>query len=306
MVEVALGLGLRGEVLLPLPVLEELLREQVGVGVALRVEPGARIPIPVPRATDPVACLEQPDGEAGLTGAVELIDADDPGTPDKGEFEFNFTTHLDYSNEVQHYDIVSVDANYGVLPVVFGYELPTQIKFEFPVVAAGENGEPFNVGLGEAKFGLKFNFYRDEHRGIAMALYPQIGFATSESHGVEQGLADPGQTLILPLLVEREFHTFTLVANVGIEQPLNDPERDTAFPYGFGIGRALTRKVAGMFEVRGESSRHFHDVGVVYLNGGIIHGVRNIITYANIGHTLRSDDGLGHTYAGFGVKLLIN
>jgi len=234
------------------------------------------------------------------------LDTDDPGTPDKGEFEFNFTTHLDYSNEVQHYDIVSMDANYGVLPVVFGYELPTQIKFEFPVVAAGENGEPFNVGLGEAKFGLKFNFYRDEHRGIAMALYPQIGFATSESHGVEQGLADPGQTLILPLLVEREFHTFTLVANVGIEHPLNDPERDTAFPYGFGIGRALTRKVAGMFEVRGESSRHFHDVGVVYLNGGIIHGVRNIITYANVGHTLRSDDGLGHTYAGFGVKLLIN
>ena len=232
------------------------------------------------------------------------LDTDDPGTPDKGEFEFNFTTHLDGTHESRHYELVSVDANYGVLPMVFGHKLPTQLKFEFPVSAVGAPGEEFAAGVGEAEFGVKMNFYRDEHRGIAVALYPQVGFAPSSS-GVEKGLADAGQTLILPLLVGKEFHAFSFVANVAIEHPLHDAERDIAYPYGVGFGRALTRKVAGMIELRGESSHQFHDVGVVYLNGGIIHGVRNIITYANIGHSLYSPDDLGHTYAGFGVKLLL-
>ncbi len=82
-VEVALDLRLFGEVLLPLPLLEQLLREQVGVGVALRVEPRPRVPIPVPGTTDAVAGLEQPGGEPGLEGAVELVDAGDTGADDQ-------------------------------------------------------------------------------------------------------------------------------------------------------------------------------------------------------------------------------
>ena len=49
-VEVALGLGLGREVLLPLPLVEQLLGEQVAVGVALGVEAGARVAVPVPGA----------------------------------------------------------------------------------------------------------------------------------------------------------------------------------------------------------------------------------------------------------------
>ena len=67
-VEVALDLRLLGEVLLPLPLLEQLLREEVGVGVALRVEPGPGVAVPVPGAPDAVARLEQLGGEAGVEG----------------------------------------------------------------------------------------------------------------------------------------------------------------------------------------------------------------------------------------------
>ena len=77
MVEVALDLWLLGKVLLPLPFFEQLLREQVGVGVALRVEPSPGIAIPVPRAPDTVACLEELHGETGFAGTVELVDAGD-------------------------------------------------------------------------------------------------------------------------------------------------------------------------------------------------------------------------------------
>ena len=76
-VEVALGLGLLGEVLLPLPLVEELLREEVAVRVALGVEARARVAVPVPRAADATAGLDQRDREARLAGAVQLVDAGD-------------------------------------------------------------------------------------------------------------------------------------------------------------------------------------------------------------------------------------
>ena len=65
-VEVALDLGLAGEVLLPLPLVEELLREEVAVRVALGVEPGAGVAVPEPGAADAVARLDQLRREAGL------------------------------------------------------------------------------------------------------------------------------------------------------------------------------------------------------------------------------------------------
>jgi hypothetical protein len=37
---------------------------------------------------------------------------------------------------------------------------------------------------------------------------------------------------------------------------------------------------------------------------GIIDGVRNVVVYANIGHSVFSDDG-GHFYAGGGFKVVI-
>ena len=82
-VQVALGLGLLGEVLLPLPLVEELLREQVAVGVALRVEAGAGVAVPVPGAADAAAGLDQRHREARLARAVQLVDAGDPGADDE-------------------------------------------------------------------------------------------------------------------------------------------------------------------------------------------------------------------------------
>jgi hypothetical protein len=82
-VEVALSLGLRGEVLLPLPLVEQLAREQVAVGVALGVEPGARIPVPVPRAADAAARLDELRREAGLACPIELVKAGDAGPHDE-------------------------------------------------------------------------------------------------------------------------------------------------------------------------------------------------------------------------------
>jgi hypothetical protein len=200
-------------------------------------------------------------------------------------------------------NLLAVDLNYGTLPVIAGYKLPTQIKFEFPITAGRETGEPYAVGPGTAGFGIKLKFYDDERRGISAAFYPQVEFASGDA--ARKGIAEDGQTLILPLLVAREFHEFTFVFNAALDQPFHDPERHPAAELGVAFGRAFTRKVAGMIEFRSESSLSFKTDRLLFVNAGLMHGVRHIVWYANVGHSVFADDGVGHTYAGAGIKTQI-
>ena len=233
------------------------------------------------------------------------LDTDDPAVPAKGEYEINFTTDAEYTRTAQRVDLLLIDVNYGVLPTVAGYKLPMQIKFELPTTAGRETGGSYSVGLGTASCGLKFKFYHDEQHGISVAVYPQLEFPTSKGGTVTSGSVEKGQTLLLPLLVAREFHELVLVFNGAVEKPLHDPDRQSAAEFGAGVGRAFTRKVAGMIELRTESSLNFQVDRLVVVNGGVIHGVRRIVWYAKAGHSLFADDHIGHAYAGLGIKVQI-
>ena len=161
------------------------------------------------------------------------LEIDDPGVPDKGEYEINLTTQADFSKQLRTFDFLFVDANYGILPKIFGHELPTQVKFEFPLAGAKEHGDPFKVGIGAAQFGLKFNFYNNEHKGVSVSFYPQIEFAVPGTDAVEKDLVNAGQTLILPLLVQKEFKYLTFVANGAVNQPIHDPHPRHHGHFGF-------------------------------------------------------------------------
>jgi len=93
--------------------------------------------------------------------------------------------------DCEHLICFFVDANYGIMPRILGHDLPTQVKFEFPLAGAKAPGDPMRVGIGAAKFGLKFNFYNNEHKGVYVSLYLQIEFAVPGAHPVEKGLAEP-------------------------------------------------------------------------------------------------------------------
>jgi hypothetical protein len=81
-IQVALGLRLGGEVLGPVPLVEQLLAERVAVGVALGVEAAAGVAVPVPGAPDAGARLEHADLLPHLAQPVELVEAGDPGADD--------------------------------------------------------------------------------------------------------------------------------------------------------------------------------------------------------------------------------
>ena len=234
------------------------------------------------------------------------LEIDDPGVPDKGEYEINLTTQADFSKQLRTVDFVFVDANYGILPKILGHELPTQVKFEFPLAGAKEHGDPFEVGIGPAQFGFKFNFYDNEHKGESVSFYPQIEFAVPGTAAVEKNMANAGQTLILPLLVRQEFKYLIIVANGAVNQPIHDPQRHTTGSLGFGFGRAITRYLAAMVEIRAESAFDFKRERLVVVNFGVMRRLRdNMILYANVGRSIFSDDVFAHTYIGVGVKFLL-
>ena len=234
------------------------------------------------------------------------LETDDPGVPDKGEYEINLTTQADFTKELRTFDFFFVDANYGIVPKILGHDLPTQVKFEFPLAGAKVPGDPMKVGVGAAKFGLKFNFYNNEQHGFYVSLYPQIEFAIPGSNAAEKGLAEPGQTLILPLLVQKEFKYLTFVANGIIEQPIHNPAEDTTGTLGFGFGRAITRHTAIMGEVRFTSTFDLQRERLLVVNSGLMRRIRdNVVLYANVGRSVYSDESTRHIYVGVGVKFLL-
>jgi len=55
------------------------------------------------------------------------------------------------------------------------------------------------------------------------------------THPQKPRVSEAGQTIVLPLLVAREFHAFTFVFNGELEKPLHDPSRQLASGFGFKV-----------------------------------------------------------------------
>src|SRR5207247_1277871 len=221
------------------------------------------------------------------------------------EYEINLTTNADLSRDVRRIDLLAVDVNYGIAPKIAGREVPTQVKFEFPVAASREEGNLLTVGVGGALFGLKFNFYNNEDTGLSVSLYPQVQFVIPGTGTAEKDLAEPGQTVSVPVLLSQELKYFTLVANGEVNMRIHDPGRDSTARLAIGVGRAITSRLAVMAQVRAESAFDLTRDRLVILNLGLMGSVRNIVVYTRLGRSVFSDEGFTHTYLAVGMKVLI-
>ena len=81
-VQISLGFRLAGEMLLPVPFVEQFLGKGVAVGPTFGVKPRAGITVPVPGTADTGAGLEHPRRQAEFAQAVELIEAGHPRADD--------------------------------------------------------------------------------------------------------------------------------------------------------------------------------------------------------------------------------
>ena len=82
MLEIAQNLRLGGEALGPPPFLLEFLRELVGIFDAVGIAAGARIAVPVPRASHPAAGLEHSHREPHPAQPVQHVEPGEPGADD--------------------------------------------------------------------------------------------------------------------------------------------------------------------------------------------------------------------------------
>src|SRR4029077_1986165 len=73
-VEIAEILRLAGEPLLPMPLLKQLARERIGIGVAFGIETAAWITIPVPGSTEIVGGVEHRCLDPEINQALDLVD----------------------------------------------------------------------------------------------------------------------------------------------------------------------------------------------------------------------------------------
>lgn len=230
---------------------------------------------------------------------------DDPGVPDKGVYELNFTTRADLASSLRSYDFFHVDANFGIVAKVHGHDLPMQLKLEGPVSGVQEPGLPITAGPGDFETGLKILFYENDDQGVAMSVYPQLGFHMS-STSVDKGVAEPGQTFVLPLLVSKQFHYMTLVFNGGVEVPFNDPDRTTIGTGSAAVGFVVRRHLALMGEIGFESPFNGQETVTTLINGGVMRSLGHYaVLYGNVGTTLTSPDDERHVFVGIGVKFMI-
>jgi hypothetical protein len=107
----------------------------------------------------------------------------------------------------------------------------------------------------------------------------------------------------LPLLVQREFKHLIIVANGAVNKPIHDPKRDTTGTLDLGFGRAITRHLAAMAEVRFSSTFDLNRDQLLVANFGLMRRLQDkVVLYMNVGRSIFSDEGFEHTYVGIGVK----
>src|SRR6185437_9667177 len=110
-IEVAFGLGLGGEVLLPVPLVEQLLRERIAVGPAFGIEARAGIAVPIPGAADRRTGFEGAHPQTELAQLVKLVEPRDAGADHDGIEILASQIHASLlPNPLPRFDFTPLDA----------------------------------------------------------------------------------------------------------------------------------------------------------------------------------------------------
>src|ERR1043166_1936442 len=182
---------------------------------------------------------------ARAQGGPPLL-TDDPGTPGPGPWEINLAATRERGRAGGTFELPLLDINYGV-----GERI--QLKFEAPWVLQQERGGATVHGPGDALAGLKWRFFEDEKRGLAVSAYPQLLFNIS-SASRDKGLGEDGPQLLLPLEATKSLGRVSVNGELGY---LAARRRADAFFYGLAVGRRMTSRVELLGEIHGESPRTF-------------------------------------------------
>lgn len=182
------------------------------------------------------------------------MNTDDPGTPDKGEWEINISFNSEITSNERELENPLLDFNYG-------YNEQTQLKIEFPYLFSKENGGKYNSRFGDLSLGVKYRFFDEENSIAAFSIYPQVTIST-ENHGLNEYL--------FPVQIEKSFGKIVIGADLGYINLENE------FEY-FHNGILLGYRFSDNLEVMGELNfqAETNNLGDPY--GSVNFGMRYVI-----------------------------
>lgn len=225
------------------------------------------------------------------------LDVDDPDTPGCNHWEVNMTVDGDFAKDERHLELPLTDINYGI-----GDNL--QLKYELPSIQTQSQDES-SSGVGNAKAGIKFQFYENESNKLNMAVYPQLEMV---SFGEQKG-----NIVILPVLISKkigdtEHGDLMLTVNLGYNIDTRVDGHDV-ISVASGIGFPLSRRLSLMGEISTEQSLSKAEEApreqLVKANIGAVGIVtRRWLMFGSLGTSLVSADGKEHLYALSGIRWL--
>lgn len=195
-----------------------------------------------------------------MTVGSPPMQTDDTDTPGPGTWETNLVAHADLAGAARRIQMPNIDINYGSGDTL-------QFKYEVPYVLAkhlrdNEFAQDLDAhGVGDSIVGVKYRFYDDKEAGLSFAIYPQIQFKTP---GANKRVSEEPTTLILPVIVTREFERASITANAGLEAT----ESERRYFASFGVGTRVSDRVALLAEVVG-TNINAADEKHVALNVGV-------------------------------------
>ena len=140
----------------------------------------------------------------GLAQAGPPFVTDDPEPVAPGGWEINVPFILERTAGKTEMDAPLFDVNYG-LPDV-------QLKLEFPIEIAHDDGNGTVTGAGDLLLGVKWRFFNNEQSQLQLGIYPQLLLPTGDQ---ALGLGEGRPAFLLPLLAQKSWDKWTLYGNVG-------------------------------------------------------------------------------------------
>ena len=164
------------------------------------------------------------------------MNTDDPGTPDKGSWEINFSLNSDLKASEKELEAPLLDINYG-------YNERTQLKIEFPYFLAKTDDNQFRGRFGDVSLGVKYRFIEEEKTLVSFSIYPQVTLSTEEN-----GLNE----YLFPVQFEKNFGKVVLGADFGYAYLKDDLD---FFENGILIGYEFSDKLEVMSELNFQVDR---------------------------------------------------
>lgn len=134
--------------------------------------------------------------EASLAQGGPPFLTDDPGTPGPGNWEINIAAPTERHATEREFEIPILDFNYGV-----GERI--QLNYQVSYLLHGSDSDLTRSGLSNSQFAVKWRFFEDKKRELALSTYPRIEF-NNPTNSVQRDLAGDGTSFLLPIEVTKK------------------------------------------------------------------------------------------------------